>query len=306
MLGIGCLCSMIVGFNRPALGQSSDPKPPLKAASSAPGASVLVIVGNRAITQDDLRHRLRTLPPFQRKRYQSPEAQVELLNIIVEEELLNRAALDAGLDQAPSIVRRVEAFRNSLMRQAYAAQILDEVLIDVSEQDVLDYYKQHQAQFTHKPSVVVRHVLYSTREAAERGQKRLQEGASFELLALEESLDRTTGDRGGYLGAVSQGVGHPRISQHYNAEVDAALFGSKPREISPILQTDLGYHIFKILDVQPSRLQPLEEIRSFIEGTLRQQVQLKQMAPHFDTLKKRYGYVVRQAISPEHLVPSSQ
>jgi parvulin-like peptidyl-prolyl isomerase len=90
------------------------------------------------------------------------------------------------------------------------------------------------------------------RERAEGLRRRaLAGGADFAALAREFSDDLGTRERGGALGQF------PRDS--HSKAFDDAAFALKPGEVSPVTQTDYGFHIIKVTAREPARIITLEE-----------------------------------------------
>ncbi len=70
-------------------------------------------------------------------------------------------------------------------------------------------------------------------------RKRIINGESFESMARMYSEDPGSAMKGGELGEFSRGVMYP--------EFEAAAFSLQPNEISPIIKTEAGYHIIKLI-----------------------------------------------------------
>ncbi len=91
-------------------------------------------------------------------------------------------------------------------------------------------------------------------------EKQLQEGADFAELAMEFSEDRKSAEKGGELGWVS--VGGRMIK-----EFEEAVFSlNKPGDISSILKTNYGYHIIKLIDVEP--IKEFDEVKHDIKSKI--------------------------------------
>ena len=91
----------------------------------------------------------------------------------------------------------------------------------------------------------VAHILFAKREDADAALKRLQAGEDFAATAKETSQDEATKDNGGDLGWIPKGVMAP--------EFEAAAFQLQPGQVSPVVQTQLGFHLIKVLERDPSR-----------------------------------------------------
>ncbi len=70
-------------------------------------------------------------------------------------------------------------------------------------------------------------------------RKRIIDGASFESMARIYSEDPGSAMKGGELGDFGRGVMYPAF--------EAAAFALQPNEISPIVETEAGYHIIKLI-----------------------------------------------------------
>lgn len=91
----------------------------------------------------------------------------------------------------------------------------------------------------------VAHILFSKREDADAALKKLQAGEDFAATAKELSQDEATKDNGGDLGWIPKGV--------MPAEFEAAAFQLQAGQVSPVVQTQLGFHLIKVLERDPSR-----------------------------------------------------
>lgn len=82
------------------------------------------------------------------------------------------------------------------------------------------------------------HILFKTPDQANSILKQIKQGASFEELAKEHSLDKSSGARAGDIGKFSPGdFGLPKF--------ESAVLKLKVGEISEVIQTSLGFHIIK-------------------------------------------------------------
>jgi peptidyl-prolyl cis-trans isomerase C len=98
------------------------------------------------------------------------------------------------------------------------------------------------------------------RQRAESLRRRAAGGADFAALARAWSDDAGTRDRGGDLGTFTRGT-HARA-------FDAAAFALRPGEIGPVVRTEFGFHVIKVLARAPGRTRTLEECRAAIGDRL--------------------------------------
>jgi peptidyl-prolyl cis-trans isomerase C len=199
------------------------------------------------------------------------EASRRVLDALIDEVLLAQAAtaggyqvseadLQASLDQMTTELGGAEAlatwqqnngyndesFRRALQRSLAAAWQRDQILASVP---------------TSTEQVHARQILVFTQETADSIYNNLQSGADFATLA--EQYDSVTG---GDLGWFPRGY----LTQ---SAVEEAAFALQPGQYSPVVQTEIGYHIIEVLErenheLAPDALRTLQ--RNALDGWLQQ------------------------------------
>lgn len=135
---------------------------------------------------------------------------------------------------------RRRALHEKLIRQ----QVFDD--IEISAEDLRAYYGSHRSEFVQAEQVRVRHIAVGNRSTYNRVVRLLNKKTSFIKLVKEFSTtpDR---DRDGDLGYVERGV-LPEAIDKVIFKLNAV--GSINRLKRPV-QTQMGYHIFKLIDRKP-------------------------------------------------------
>lgn len=157
--------------------------------------------------------------------------------------------------------------RNDLAsRQWISKRIAPEV--EVTEAECRGFYDSHPENlfvperlrvshlFLAAPPETAPEIVEVKRTAIEALSVRLVAGEDFAALAAENSEDESTKLRGGDLGYFSA----TRMPPDF---VEAAL-KLHPGEISEPIRTRLGFHILKVIDVQPARQKTFDEARNDI------------------------------------------
>ena len=122
----------------------------------------------------------------------------------------------------------------------------------ITEKDIKDHYK---------PEIKASDILVNDEKTANEIKKKLDEGASFEELAKQESQDPVSKDKGGDLGYFGPGKMAP--------EFEDAAYKLNVGEISAPVKTSQGYHIIKLTDKKP--LKPYDEVKDSIRKDLEEQ-----------------------------------
>ncbi len=116
--------------------------------------------------------------------------------------------------------------------------------LHVSEEELTTYYHEHPEEFRVKERVRVRQIMVAKFADAAQARKRLTQGQEdFGLVALEVSQSPDAAD-GGQIGVFEPGQMPP--------EFDLVCFSLEIGEISPIVKTPYGYHIFMVEERFPA------------------------------------------------------
>jgi len=158
--------------------------------------------------------------------------------------------------------------------------------LKVSLEEVEAYYKEHELEFTRPEAVRVRQIVTDSREKAEEILKRVQEWENFASLARDVSIapDRK---QGGDLGFIVRGS--------FPKEFDVC-FDLKEGEISPIVQTIYGFHIFKVIEKKSKEKVSLEEVKPQIEEWLKEAKRQEAFEKYYQELQKKYSIWIDEKI----------
>lgn len=194
----------------------------------------------------------------------------------------------------------VDELRQKLIKEALPSAVLEREMksqITITDDQVKKFYDENPAKFEEPETVHVAHILIQTKnaatgadlpddqKAAKRKQiedllKRVKAGEDFGKLARQYSEDPGSRDNGGEY-TFSRGQMVPPF--------EAAAFVLKKGEISPVVTTDFGFHIIKLLDKKPAHTVPLAEASTKIKDFLTQQEGAKIAPGYFAKLKKEAG-----------------
>jgi parvulin-like peptidyl-prolyl isomerase len=153
---------------------------------------------------------------------------------------------------------------------------LTDGLSDPTEEEIKDHFDTHPEEYTRPDRSAAQHILIKPASASAQDQAtarsqlesirgQIQQGSSFEDLALAHSECPSGKETGGSLGWFTQGMMVP--------EFDEVVFRMRIGELSQVVDTELGSHLIRKtghedggkLDFQEAR----ENIRDFLRHSAR-------------------------------------
>ena len=192
-----------------------------------------------------------------------------------------------------TVEQRKEELRIELLFEKYQEQVVaPEVRARFATDDTArDYYDKHVDLFKQPRQV---HLLHITRavaadateeskrkekEATEKARARIAGGETFESVAREVSTE-STALKGGDVGWVS-------IDAPIHADLKTAVLAMKPGDLSPVLETPQGYHLFKAVEVKEAGIRTFEESKEEIKKRIFQQAIKLEMEKRAAQLKQQ-------------------
>lgn len=134
--------------------------------------------------------------------------------------------------------------------------------IKVTEQDAQDYYDQHQDLFQRPERRQVAHILIpfgkdekAAEQKAEAVLAKAKAGDDFAALAKADSSDTFSVKKGGELDWFEKGVMDPAFEK-------AAFALAKAGDLSAVVKSPFGFHIIKLLAVEPAKTKPFVDVMS--------------------------------------------
>lgn len=211
-------------------------------------------------------------------------AQVKRLAIQADEKIVNE-----NMEQIRRSFPNPEAYKKQLQEQGFNEEevrglIRDQVAVNelvkreisdkikVSETEIQDFYDKNKEQFSFPEMVRVSHIQINcvkpenTPEA--KAAKAKLEGVRRELAAKKITFadaaakysDCPSKKEGGDLRYIQRGQGMP--------EFEKIAFNQKLNELSPIIHTQLGYHVLIVTDHKQAGVVKLEEASARIRQNL--------------------------------------
>ncbi len=170
--------------------------------------------------------------------------------------------------------RSIDDYKENIRNQIMLSKVVGMQVksrIKVSDDELKNYYHEHQKDYWSPPKISVRHILFILEETlpekdikvkeqkAQEVMRKLRSGEKFETMAQLYSED-VSAQNGGDLGVLERGKMIP--------EFENAAFALKEGEISNIIRSPYGIHIIKVDKIIPGQTTPIEEVRNEITNIL--------------------------------------
>lgn len=133
--------------------------------------------------------------------------------------------------------------------------------IKITDEEISTYLEENKATLALPEKVEASHILVADEATAIDVKKQLDQGGDFTELAAKYSTDTDNAQNGGELGLFGKG--------EMVAAFDTVVFSMKIGEISDPVKTEFGYHVIKLTDKQEAQEANLENSKTIIEETLK-------------------------------------
>ncbi|MFA5072853.1 MAG: peptidyl-prolyl cis-trans isomerase [Nitrospirota bacterium] len=268
---------------------------------------VVATVNGNPITLGEFRERF-TRAGFKWDRETAQEIKEEFLNRLIERTMMLREAqrrrITIGLPEINARVARLsgeygkdvkdELATRGIDFEKWKSDIWEELMIErlmtkeiyhrvsVSPAEMRKYYQANSEQFVKPEQVHVRQIVTATQEDARKVLSHIHAGGDFAALAKERST-APEGENGGDLGYFSLG----EMPQEFNV-----VFTLQKGQVSEIVSSPYGFHIFKLVDKRPAGKISYEQASKEIEALLRKEKEDKRYKQWFKELRSRTKFTV--------------
>ncbi len=265
---------------------------------------VVAIVNDDVITQSEVDTMLRPLYEQHMRDYSGEtamkmlsDAQQKLLSQLIEDRLVLQEAVKKKIEvNDEDIDREIRFFKQkfgsqaelekalktenasladlksrlkkqALIRKLHEGEVRSKVII--SPKELESYYAEHVSEFSNSEQVRVRSLtIKKSDDSRAQGledehakkrlldlQARLLKGEDFEKIVKENSEDKYA-DQGGVGKWIKRGDMIP--------SVDEVIFKTEPLKITEMIETPIGYHLFKVVEKQAASQKTFEQSRDQI------------------------------------------
>ena len=205
----------------------------------------------------------------------------DLVNMKVVEELAEKYAITVSEEVIERELAVYKSMYNSLdeeqpgneenwEQQIRYSILLEELLtrdVLVSEKEMETFYENNKDLYSIKEAYHLSHIVVKTEKEANLLLDELSEGSSFEVLALEKSLDEFTANQGGDIGFVS------KDNEYVPSTYLEVVLKLSEGDWSEPIQVDEGYAIILLHEKLEGKTYSYKEVK----GQIRRQIALEQM-----------------------------
>ena len=253
------------------------------------------------ITQADLDAHILSRPEEQQrpKKNQEPTEwrRAQLMQLLVRDAVAakNGDSSDGGGPEAASILADA---KDGILAEAFVEEVTGSVA-EPSEEEVHAFFETHQNEFGHEEQIRLRNIFKRVDRGAtqkERDQKRaeietildqIRAGTRFEDLARTQS-DSETARKGGLIGRLDRGQLEPAI--------EALVWSLDEGEVSEIVSTPVGFHIFKVVTRVAARASRYDDAREGLSQRMHDEKIQKVLAETFQELLSSSGAVYQPGL----------
>ena len=170
-------------------------------------------------------------------------------------------SFEEALANADTTLRQLKAkVKNSLLKKKVFIEFKKSIT-PPTEGDIKTYYDQNKAQFTSKPRLRIEQIIFSKKEDADLTYEQLANGNIPET--VRQRIERHWIYKGGL-------------------PVFEEAFKMKLNKWSNVLQSEYGYHIYRVLLKEEGRVLSFEKAKGMVETAL---IETRQQAKYSDWLE---------------------
>ncbi len=158
--------------------------------------------------------------------------------------------------------------------------------ITVTPEEVKKYYDDHLDLYNSPTRVRALQIMLETREQAQTILDEIKGGGDFSELAKTYSISPDS-EKGGDLGFFSEAEMPPSFS---------VVFTMKPGDLSEVVESEYGFHLFKIVDRREAKMLSLEEARPEIEEKLKRLKSEEKYGEWFEQIRKNTKIEVNPSV----------
>ncbi|MCE5210751.1 MAG: peptidylprolyl isomerase [Deltaproteobacteria bacterium] len=204
-------------------------------------------------------------------------------NVSMQDFLKNLAREGGSIEGVKKDIRS-QIVRMRLLRR----EVKDKIIVTDSE--IGAYYNEHRQEYEGKESVRMKQLLLMVPPGADKNVKMkirnnalqlrelIMKGESFDLLAVKYSQGPAAA-QGGDVGFIEKGTIIP--------EVETVAFNLPLNQVSEVIESNVGFHIIKVVDKKGAGLKPIAMVREEIKAKIEEEKLDKKFAEWISSVRAK-------------------
>lgn len=247
--------------------------------------------GDLVVTVADILSEVNKMPPASRPQFFSkPENVHQLTNNLMGRRLLAKEAERDQLNKDEIVKAALAVAHDRVMSDAKLNKMdqLNEPSPAAVEAYSKSLYQSKPERFEVPAQIRASHILIEKKDEKSLGQAeallaKIKAGGKFEELAKELSKDPGSAARGGDLGFFGEG----KMIKEFE---DAVKKLEKAGELSPIVESQFGYHIIRLEERKPKTTMTFEEVKSQLFAESRTAILSDKRTQKVDSITKQINF----------------
>jgi parvulin-like peptidyl-prolyl isomerase len=235
---------------------------------------VIMTIASVSLTNRELKNfiKLQYADVFEQKN--NDKLLSRLFDVFCEQQVIlfkaEQAGIQVGESEVAGYLAEIRAKRQDLVVDAQTAlqalKVQKYLLLNVykdiavSDAEVAQFYESHLSEFRRTEEIELFQIMAKDREKLLKiRQELLNRPSRFEEIARNDSISPEAAN-GGAMGFFEKGI----LPQ----EMENVVFSLKVNEISPIVETPYGFHLFKITQKRKARMLLLAAVKDEIKDKM--------------------------------------
>ena len=275
--------------------------------------NVVAVVGSEVITAESFQNELARRIRSGLGKFPEPKEKQALLEEMIRLEVLHQKALAAGYDRDPQILANL---RGMIVAKFQEDQMAKASPSPVTAEEIADFYQRNPQRFGTPARVraaVIEFTVPRTASAGKRAEVAARAEAvlaeamtnaspdhTFGLVAQRHSEHQSSRYRGGDIGWLTAGATN---SQWAPAVLEAVFKLSQPGETSQVIESSTAFYLIRIVEKQPARMRPLEEVKDGVAYLITRQKEQQREEELHAAMKQGLNIQINQTLLDSIAVP---
>lgn len=228
---------------------------------------------------------LNEVPQFHGEKIRSIPTLKAAIEGFIKQQLLLDLAYQKGYHEAAEVQSKLKiANKNTFLRYKRQAIAQEKSIPDSA---LKTFYEAHIHQFTAEPQLSIQEVIVERRPVALDLMKRLNKGEDFAAIASKHSQRKWSAENNGK-------IGYAPLSRFGNLQ--DTLWNTPVGQIVGPLRFDRYYGVFKILGKREGEPYPFEEIREYVDQTMRRTKERQYVQDYVDSLRTTVHIAINDSL----------